>query len=211
MRNSEVLSRLQNLINYIPQQKEIVNKTGIKQSNLSSKATRDSNWSDEEIALLNNAFGVDIYKNVSFNQPDDEIKGLFYPDVFASCGFGSYALSENKVPISIPKSCFIKPFSEFKQYSVIVARGDSMETTIYNKDRLIVEHCNDGEQIKDNSIYVFCYGDEVYVKRLAKNIDEVIIKSDNPDPIYKTKFVSGEDMNKLIIIGEIVGIMRDLR
>lgn len=141
----------------------------------------------------------------------DNIKLDYYPEVFASCGFGSYALSENKEPIIIPKKCFVKPFNEFKQYSVIVARGDSMETTIQNKDRLIVEHYSQGEQIKDNSIYVFCYGDEIYVKRLAKNIDEIIIKSDNPDPIYKTKFVSGDDMNKLIIIGEIVGLMRDLR
>ena len=211
MRNDIVLSRLQNLIGREPSQNEIVKKTGIKQSNLSSKATRNSNWADEEIELLNNAFDVDIYKNITHNNAPDIVKLNFYPDVFASCGFGSYALSENKERIEVPKKCFVKPFSEFKQYSVIIACGDSMETTICNKDRLIVEHIEHGEQIKDNSIYVFCYGDEIYVKRLSKNIDEIIIKSDNPDPIYKTKFIQGEDMNKINIIGEIVGLMRDLR
>lgn len=211
MRNSEVFSRLQKLINYIPLQKEISEKTGINQNTLSAKKTRDSHWKDEEIKKLNDAYNINIYENTSQNITNDIINGLFYPDVFASCGFGSYALSENRIPIAIPKKCFIKPFSEFKEYSVIIARGNSMETTIYDKDRLIVEHAIQGEQIKDNSIYVFCYNDEIYIKRLSKNIDEIIIKSDNQDPIYKTKFITGEEMNKLLIIGEIVGIMRDLR
>lgn len=161
-----------------------------------------------DICLINQEEKIDKCKKTIENET---IELNYYPEVFASCGFGSYALSEKKEPITIPKKCFIKPFDEHKQYSVIIARGDSMETTILNKDKLIVEHCAKGEQIKDNSIYVFCYGDEIYIKRLVKNIDEIIIKSDNPDPIYKTKFISGDDINKLIVIGEIVGIMRDLR
>ena len=49
MRNDEVLERLQNLIGYMPQQKELIIATGIKQSNISTKKFRNSNWSDEEI------------------------------------------------------------------------------------------------------------------------------------------------------------------
>lgn len=188
-------------------QEELGKKLGVTKQQIGRIENGLSNLTQEKKEIL-----LKLYPDLQSNAPASEtVKLDFYPDVFASCGFGSYALSENKEQLSIPKKCFVKPFSEFKQYSVILARGNSMETTIYDKDKLIVEHYTQGEQIKDNAIYVFCYGEEIYIKRLFKNIDEIIIKSDNPDPIYKTKFVSGEDMNKLIVIGEIVGLMRDLR
>ena len=85
-----------------------------------------------------------------------------------------------------------------------------MMPNIHPKDRLIVEHWA-GEQIRDNQVYVFCYNNEIFVKRLIKNVDEVVIKSDNPDPAYRTRFIEKSDMNNLLIIGEIVGLMRDMR
>lgn len=156
---------------------------------------------------------LELYPELQNNicQEENTIPGDYYPDVFASCGSGCCVLSETKEPVLIPKKCFKKPFSKVKKYSVIVARGNSMEPTIYDNDRLIVEHIEPGEQIKDNAIYVFGYGSEIYVKRLIKNIDELIIKSDNIDPVYKTKFIQKEEMNNIVIIGEIVGLMRDFR
>ena len=47
-----------------------------------------------------------------------------------------------------------------------------------------------------------------FVKRLSKNLDEVMIKSDNPD--YSLRTVKGEDLNEINIIGEIIGIIRSL-
>lgn len=163
---------------------------------------------DEEIKKIEQSFDI-VFPKKFLETPDDSIPGDYYPDVFASCGSGCCVLSETKEPVLIPKKCFKKPFSKVKKYSVIVARGNSMEPTIYDTDRLIVEHMEPGEQIKDNSIYVFGYGAEIYVKRLIKNIDELIIKSDNIDPIYKTKFIQKEDMNNVVVIGEIVGLIRE--
>lgn len=134
----------------------------------------------------------------------------FYPEVFGSCGGGAFVLSEEKEQINVPVKCFNFPFSKVKKYSVINAVGDSMQPFIYDKDKLIVEHYA-GEQIKDNRVYVFCYCNEIFIKRLSKNINEIIIKSDNPDPIYRARIIEKEDMNNIIIIGEIVGLMRDLR
>ena len=214
----ELLERLKKL-NIILTGRDLAQIWGMSEENVSRMKSANKFIKAKYLEILEKKFDISLIIHPTLAEAlaeapltkFDSVSLDFYPDVFASCGFGSYALSENKEKITIPKKCFVKPFKEFKQYSVIVARGDSMETTICNKDRLIVEHYAQGEQIKDNSIYVFCYNDEIYVKRLAKNIDEIIIKSDNPNPIYKTKFVSGEDMNKLIIIGEIVGLMRDLR
>ena len=90
---------------------------------------------------------------------------------------------------------------------MINASGNSMAPTIDNGDRLIVEHW-DGSQIQDNKIYVFCFNNEIFVKRLSKNLDEIIIKSDNPE--YKIKTINGCTVNELLLIGKIVGIIKTL-
>lgn len=211
MNNNEVLDRLQKLINYMPTQKEISEKTGINQNTLSAKSSRNSQWKDDDIQKLNNAYGIDIYKEISQNITEYEeptINGDYYPDVFGSCGNGTFILSDNKEKIKIPERCFIKPISKVKKYSVINAVGDSMYPTINDKDCLIIQHC-ESEPVQDRSIYVFCYDNQIFVKRLYHNIDEIMIKSDNPE--FKTKFIQKEDMNNLILIGQVVGLMRDLR
>ena len=152
------------------------------------------------------------FKNLSFvqNQENENVTLDYYPDVFGSCGGGAFVLSEQKELIQVPARCFSAPFSSNKRYSVINAIGESMSPTICDKDKLIVEHF-EGGQIKDNRVYVFCFGDEIFVKRLIKNVDEMIIKSDNPDPMYRPRYIEKEDMNNITIVGEIVGLIRDMR
>ena len=81
---------------------------------------------------------------------------------------------------------------------------DSMLPSIAQNERIIVRGCEE-EQIKDNKIYVFGYKDEIYIRRLVKNLDEIIIKSDNQDPIYKAKTVKAEEIK---IIGQVVSSIR---
>lgn len=155
--------------------------------------------------LLNdNKQQVNINKNT-----EEKIAVDYYPDVFGSCGSGKFVLSTQKEVIDVPKKLF-QHFSSVKKYSVINAVGDSMSPTIYDKDKLIVEHW-DGEQIKDNQVYVFAYNNEIFVKRLVKNVDEIVITSDNPNPIYRPRFIEKDDMNNVLIIGQIVGLFRELR
>lgn len=140
---------------------------------------------------------------------EEKIPVDYYPDVFGSCGNGKFVLSTQKEVIDVPKKLF-QHFSSVKKYSVINAVGDSMSPTIYDKDKLIVEHW-DGEQIKDNQVYVFAYNNEIFVKRLVKNVDEIVITSDNPNPIYRPRFIEKDDMNNVLIIGQIIGLFRGLR
>ena len=90
---------------------------------------------------------------------------------------------------------------------MINASGNSMAPTIENGDKLIVEHWT-GDQIQDNKIYVFCFNNDFFVKRLSKNLDEIIIKSDNPE--YRIRTVNGSSSNELILIGKIVGIIKSV-
>ena len=126
--------------------------------------------------------------------------------VFASCGNGNIVFSDEK--IKLPVSTFlIGGYSNQKTYSIINASGNSMSPTIDSGDKLIVEHWN-GTQIQDNKIYVFCFNNEFFVKRLSKNLDEIIIKSDNPE--YRIRTINGNTAEELILIGKIVGIIKSL-
>ncbi len=136
---------------------------------------------------------------------DDTIELDYYPSVFGSCGTGTFVFSEEKQAIAIPRRC-LRNYSTFKHYSVINAQGDSMSPYIMDRDKLIVEHWN-GEQISDNRIYVFRFYDNIFVKRLVLNLDQIVVKSDNKE--YQTRNIEKAEADNFQIIGRIVGIWRE--
>lgn len=208
---NELVECLQNLINRKVSQKELSEILGITApTTMSGRATRNSRFTTDEIRKIENHFKVNILsENTSLRNMsnEDEIQADYYEDVFGSCGSGAFVFSENKKPIMIPRECF-KSYSPFRIYSVINAIGDSMLPYIHEKDRLIVEHWN-GEQIRDNGVYVFRLGDNIFVKRLVLNIDQLVIKSDNE--LYPIRFVEIKDLSDFQIIGQIVGLMRNMK
>lgn len=220
MNINEVLSHLQNLTNSKITQTELGVALGKTRSDISLKAKRGTELKLSDIRKIEEYFKVDLIqaevkqnintanfvKNLADMEAVDNFVIDYYPDVFGSCGSGNFVLSENKELLSVPKK-FFNSYKPYKLYSVINAIGDSMSPYIEEKDFLIVEHY-DGEQIKDNHIYVFRLGDNIFVKRLVYNIDQVVIKSDNT--LYPVRFVEGEKLQDFQLIGEIVGLMRDL-
>ncbi|MDD3593930.1 MAG: XRE family transcriptional regulator [Candidatus Gastranaerophilales bacterium] len=129
----------------------------------------------------------------------------FYYDIYASCGIGGIAASENSEKIALPLELMPKQIRPGKKYSVIKIRGNSMEPEIKDRDLVLIEHYGN-EQIIDNHIYIFMYENEIFVKRLSKNINEVIITSDNKD--YAQIILRKEEINKLYIIGKVYGFAR---
>lgn len=205
MRYHELIDTLQNLTGNKPTQRELMRILGITApTTMSGRASRNSKFTLEELKKIGNFYNVDLFNRVlKMSTNKDTIQVDFYPDVFGSCGTGVFVPSENKQKINIPK------FKEYKinnHYSVINAIGDSMQPFIYDNDRLIVEHYNGG-QILDNKIYVFSIDDNIFVKRLILNINQLVIKSDNIE--YETIKLNKDDINQVHIIGRIVGIMRD--
>lgn len=177
-----------------------------------NRINRKQELKEFEIIKLDDAFAKEINKtNQLVTNPDLYSEHTYtldyYPDIFGSCGTGEFVLSPEKQQIQVPDNVFFKKFSKVKKYSVINAQGDSMQPFIYSGDKLIVEHWN-GEQIIDNQVYVFCYDNEIFVKRLTKNINQLVIKSDNT--FYDVIKLTGDDLSKIIIVGQIVGLMRDL-
>lgn len=205
MKYNDVIDSLQNLTLSKINVSEIAQILNVPVRTLYTRGYRNSDFSQGEIRRIENFYNV---KLVSQNVADDSVVMDYYPDVFGSCGTGYFVESEQKEQINVPVNCFLKHIEAGKKYSVINAKGDSMEPFIKSGDKLVVEHHN-GEQIIDNQIYVFCYENEIFVKRLVKNVNQLIIKSDNT--LYDIIKLSGDDLNKVIIIGQIIGLMRDMR
>lgn len=142
------------------------------------------------------------------NEDNDYIVLDYYPEVCGSCGNGAFEFSVRKELISVPKSSFFQRLSNVKNYFVINAIGNSMEPLIYDGDKLIIEQY-EGEQILDNRPYLFCRNDEIFIKRLAKNVDQLMIISENK--MFDVRKLEGEQLNEVNIIGQVVGLMRDMR
>lgn len=208
MRHNEIISTLQNLTKVKPRQKDLALATGLSINTIGNRAVRNSDYNTDELKLIGKYFNVDLFKSLTSerNLSENEIILDYYPEVFGSCGNGTFVLSECKEPIAVPRKCFTS-FVGGKQYSVINAYGDSMMPYIHDKDKLIVEHWS-GEQIRDNRVYVFRFGDNIFVKRLVQNINQIVVKSDNT--IYDTMKIEAKDAGDLQIIGRIVGLMRDM-
>lgn len=188
--------------NYI-NQSHLAEALGVTRQTISNRIKNESQVTVSELKKIEDFFNINIFSNI---ENDDIIRIDYYTDVFASCGNGNIVFSDEKVSLGV-STLLINGFSNKKNYSIINASGNSMAPTIDSGDKLIVEHWNDG-QIQDNKIYVFCFNNEFFVKRLSKNLDEIIIKSDNPE--YRVRTINGTTVSELILIGKIVGIIKSV-
>ena len=188
--------------NYI-NQSMLADSLGITRQTVSNRIKNESQLTVAELKKIENYFNIILLA-------EDEQKQValvdYYSDVFASCGSGNIVFSDEKVKIPV-STMLISGFSKSKTYSMINATGNSMSPTIENGDKLIVEHWNN-EQIQDNRVYVFCFNNEFFVKRLSKNLDEIIIKSDNPE--FRIRTINGSTVEELQLVGKIVGIIKSL-
>ena len=192
---------------------ELADALGISKSNITFKKQNQREVELHELIKIAEYFNVPVLSlnnqnTIEQEEREETVLMDYYPEVFGSCGTGIFELSQEKEQIRVPKRAICTTISPLKKYSVINAYGNSMCPYIQDKDKLIIEHWNN-EQIIDNRIYVFVYKSSIFIKRLVKNINQLVIISDNKD--YDVIKLSEKDMNNVHIIGQIVGIMRDAR
>ena len=201
MKIGEIITLISKQTGQSVNQSLLAESLGLTRQTISNRIKNESEVTVSELQRVEEFFKINVFNSVS-----DVTFIDYYNDVFASCGSGSIVFSTEKTKLPIPVS-MINGYSKNKLYSMINASGNSMSPTIDNGDKLIVEHWS-GNQIQDNKIYVFCYNSEFFVKRLCKNLDEIIIKSDNPE--YRIRTISGKSIAELILIGKIVATVKQL-
>ena len=156
---------------------------------------------DEEIEKIETHYAVSLRGNSDPNT----IQLDFYDNVAGSCGAGLMVFDESCHKISVPKD-IISRYSTTNKYSVILAKGSSMQPEIMDNDKVIIKMWN-GEQIIDDRIYLFRYDNEIFLKKLCKNFDQIVVKSNNPE--FPHRFIEGDKIKNLNIIGEVVGLLRN--
>lgn len=219
MRFNTALQTLQNLSNAPIRPVDIAKALGVSRSNINYKKDKNVLLSEDDIGKIEKFFNIkmispadipaeftEALKYVEHGAPvgSDTVTMDYYPTVFGSCGSGSFVFSEEKEKLQVPCR-LVQNYSRFKKYSIINATGDSMTPHILDRDRLIVEHY-DGGQIRDNRIYIFRFYDNIFVKRLVLNLDQIIVISDNEK--YQQRTIERAEADNFQIIGRIVGIFR---
>ena len=198
MKTDKLLEKLQETIGFTPKAKDFMQILNFSnEQSFYSRVKRNSDFSDEEIEKIEEHYGISIR-----GCDNNSIELNFYPDVFASCGTGCMVFQESPEKFLVSKDS-ITDFSSNATYSVITAEGASMYPVIFDGDKVILKHWQ-GEQIIDDKIYLFSYNDELFIKKLAKNIDQIIIKSENEE--YPNRIITPNDTFK--IIGRVVSLIR---
>ena len=205
MRLEEVIQLVSQKTGTFINQSILAESLNITRQTVSNRIKNGSQITVSELKKIEEFFNIKVINEDSTNNCEI-INVDYYTDVFASCGNGNIIFSEERIKLPIA-TMLIEGSSRQKKYSIINASGNSMSPTIDNGDKLIVEHWN-GTQIQDNKVYVFCFNNEFFVKRLSKNLDEVIIKSDNPE--YRIRTINGSTVNELALVGKIVGVIKAL-
>lgn len=125
-------------------------------------------------------------------------------DVYASAGNGSFItgdLTSYTHAVEFENAYFAQVFqrANAKGLSIINVDGDSMEPTIGSGDLLFVDTTKSAYQ--GDGVYVFSYGENLYVKRLQFAGDVLLVISDNPR--YKEWEIKKENEHKFKIHGKV--------
>lgn len=205
MKNSEVLNRLSLLIGYIPPQKEIVEKTGIKQANLSVKRIRNSKWKDEEIDKLNQAYNINIYGNESFSNNLSYIGLTYRPNVYLSAGYGVEIYNEEEEILYIDAKLLITERGNHinpNMCEIVRISGNSMSPEYKHGDRVIIDKGDTA--LLDGHIYAFRYKGSCYVKEMNLLGDKIKCISLNKE--YDAFYI--ENNEDFRVLGRIIPRIR---
>lgn len=179
----------------------ISNIWGMDETAYSRKKKTGSEIKQKNIEQIERHFAIQLSTN---NYISDSVSIDFYPDVFGSCGSGCMVFNETSEKLAVTKDV-ITNYSDKNRYSIISARGSSMAPRIEDNDKLIIQH-NLNEQIIDDTVYLFRYNGELFIKRLVKNVDQIICISENPR--FQDRIIE-PDKCSFEIIGKVVALLRD--
>lgn len=130
------------------------------------------------------------------NNISDEEKIPVFEQLF-SCGFGQFVPDTEVVEEYMAVPTELKRPKYKGHLGVVKIRGDSMEPTIHNGDKVICDDLG----FDEDGVYAIIYKGKGFVKRLQMVQEGVKIISDNPQ--YEPMFASGESGEDFKVIGKV--------
>ena len=196
MKYNELQKKIKEQIGFEPRQTDFCKILDLSRQAMSNRVKNNLEFPLEEITKIEEKYAI---KLTDFG---NEVTLDYFTNIYASCGNGCIAANETSEKISVTRET-IPAYNKNDEYCVINIKGSSMFPALCDGDKAIIKLCAD-EQIIDDRIYVFSYKNELFVKRLVKNIDEVIAISENKD--FGRRPLN--DINELHIIGRVVASIR---
>lgn len=197
MRSSKLFSTLQNLIDIKPSYEQIGKIIGVRGSAIGNRVARDAHYTDEEIALIEAHYGV----NLSGSNTD--CVEIDYININPSCGVGTVVLDDAEVtPVKIGKE-IIKDLWKAtpENLKLFKASGDSMENIIEDGNVLLVDVSR--TDYNNGGIFVLTINNDWFVKRLRLRVTgELDIISDNPK--YETETLKPNTDVEIKVVGRVI-------
>lgn len=138
----------------------------------------------------------------------DTILIRYFPDIYASAGFGNTNENENFQIINVDKTFLTEvlgvPYKT--QYDMIKIYGESMEPFIQNGSFIIIDTTkNSLDKIRNADVVIFRDNDnELFCKRILKNAfdDDIVISSDNFN--FGDKKIKKSALKDYVFVGVVV-------
>ena len=197
MRIKEIHEILQNKKNGKVTQNDIARAIGTSRANVSKLFAKNSFLNDEKIVK------IEKYFEIKFRENEDVRTIDYYPENVLELNKNNVVFSDKKVKFKIPSAFF--GVKENADYIMCNANDDAMYPSIKEGDFLIIKLCGNNE-IENNKIHAFLYDGTFYIRRLIKNINEIIVKAENPE--FGIQKIIKKDIKKLHIAGVAVNIVR---
>lgn len=192
MKYSELINALKNLINYEPKQIELCRILDIKPTAMSARVQRNSDFNLDEIKKIEQKYNIKIKQTDGYITLKYFVKNINFNNKKALDG----EFIEYKLPIEI------FPYNaKDNTYSMCRVKMYDMKPLI-NYDDFVILESNSKMQIENGELYIFSYDKQIYLKRLCKNINQIVVLSENPD--FTTQYIEKNQIEKLNLIGKVI-------
>ena len=97
-----------------------------------------------------------------------------------------------------------EPNCQNTRYGSIIIDSDAMEPAIKKGSRVVFEY-QKNVQIIDNEIYIFYYKNELFIRRISKNLTTYTVKADNKS--YDDVILNDTMMKDMDIAGRVIAVI----
>ena len=137
----------------------------------------------------------------SANNERDLIEFNYYPEVYASAGYGvenGHHIETQKVFLDHAFVNNVLSINNAKNLDIIKVIGDSMEPFVKNGEQVVIQK---GIEAKNNDVIISNINGSIYVKRILMDPFKNWIKLISDNEQYPEIEISGEEIYSLNIIG----------